>query len=203
MSRLRLTLVGIFQDNGIELLTNLADLDLSFFRYRFIQSNGEYDMPSFDVVSEFEKQELTNAINQANRELETRFDFKKIKAKFELDECNVVMRAEVDFQLKQMQDILESKLVKRGIDIMCMDVGEVESNVAEARVTVSMRQGLDKDVAKKVVKLIKESKTKVQSAIQGDKVRVTGKKRDDLQKAISLLKEADFNIPLQFNNFRD
>ncbi|MBL4868554.1 MAG: YajQ family cyclic di-GMP-binding protein [Pseudomonadales bacterium] len=160
-------------------------------------------MPSFDVVSEFEKQELTNAINQANRELETRFDFKKIKAKFELDECNVVMRAEVDFQLKQMQDILESKLVKRGIDIMCMDVGEVESNVAEARVTVSMRQGLDKDIAKKVVKLIKESKTKVQSAIQGEKVRVTGKKRDDLQKPISLLKEADFNIPLQFNNFRD
>ena len=160
-------------------------------------------MPSFDVVSEFEKQELTNAINQANRELETRFDFKKIKAKFEQDELNVVMRAEVDFQLKQMQDILESKLIKRGIDVMCMDVGDVESNVAEARVTVSMRQGLDKELAKKVVKLIKESKTKVQSAIQGDKVRITGKKRDDLQKAIALLKEADLEMPLQFNNFRD
>ena len=160
-------------------------------------------MPSFDVVSEFEKQELTNAVDQANRELDTRFDFKKIKAKFEQQELNVLMSAEVDFQLKQMQDILESKLIKRGIDIMCMDVGDVESNVAEARVTISMRQGLDQELAKKVVKLVKESKTKVQSAIQGDKVRITGKKRDDLQKAIALLKEADLSMPLQFNNFRD
>ena len=160
-------------------------------------------MPSFDVVSEFEKQELTNAVDQANRELDTRFDFKKIKAKFEQQELNVLMSAEVDFQLKQMQDILESKLIKRGIDIMCMDVGDVESNVAEARVTISMRQGLDQELAKKVVKLVKESKTKVQSAIQGDKVRITGKKRDDLQKAIALLKESDLSMPLQFNNFRD
>ncbi|MBV1883504.1 MAG: YajQ family cyclic di-GMP-binding protein [Pseudomonadales bacterium] len=160
-------------------------------------------MPSFDVVSEFEKQELTNAVDQANRELDTRFDFKKIKAKFEQQELNVLMSAEVDFQLKQMQDILENKLIKRGIDIMCMDVGDVESNVAEARVTISMRQGLDQELAKKVVKLVKESKTKVQSAIQGDKVRITGKKRDDLQKAIALLKEADLSMPLQFNNFRD
>ena len=160
-------------------------------------------MPSFDVVSEFEMQELTNAVDQANRELKTRFDFKGVKASFEHDEFNVVVRAEGEFQLKQMQDILEAKLIKRGIDVKCLEVSDVESNVAEARVTVTLRQGLDKDLAKKVVKTIKASKSKVQSAIQGEKVRVTGKKRDDLQGAIALLKEADLGLPLQFNNFRD
>lgn len=160
-------------------------------------------MPSFDIVSELEMQEVTNAVDQANREISNRFDFKGSKARFEQKENVVSMTAEADFQLKQLWDILENKLIKRGIDVACAEMGKTEINVAEARQDVTLRQGLDSTQTKKLVKIIKDAKMKVQASIQGDQVRVTGKKRDDLQAAIALLKESKFDMPLQFNNFRD
>lgn len=160
-------------------------------------------MPSFDVVSEFDLHELTNAVDQANRELTTRFDLKGTGAKFEQTQQEVLVTAPEEFQVKQLVEILENKAIKRGIDCRCMDLGSVEKNVAEARQKVTFKQGLDKELAKKITKLIKEAKLKVQAAVQGDKVRVTGKKRDDLQDAIALLKQSELEMPLQFNNFRD
>jgi hypothetical protein len=162
-------------------------------------------MPTFDIVSEIDRHELTNAVDQANRELSQRFDFKDSGAVFELNEkeLTVQMKAKVDFQLQQMLDILRNKLAKRGIDVGCMDIKDPVTNLAEARQDVLLRHGVDQDCGKKIVKLIKESKLKVQGSIQGDKVRVTGKQRDDLQDAISLLKKEDFDRPLQFENFRD
>lgn len=160
-------------------------------------------MPSFDVVSELDMHEVTNAVDQATREVSTRFDFKGTKARFEQNGEVVSLYAEAEFQLQQLMDILEGKLVKRGIDIACMEKSEPDVNVAEARQTATLRQGLESLQAKKLVKIIKEGKLKVQAAIQGEKVRITGKKRDDLQAAIALLKEADFEMPLQYNNFRD
>lgn len=162
-------------------------------------------MPTFDIVSEIDRHELTNAVDQANRELSQRFDFKDSGAVFELNEkeLTVQMKAKVDFQLQQMLDILRNKLAKRSIDVGCMDIKDSVTNLAEARQDVLLRHGVDQDCGKKIVKLIKESKLKVQGSIQGDKVRVTGKQRDDLQDAISLLKKEDFDRPLQFENFRD
>ncbi len=160
-------------------------------------------MPSFDIVSELEMQEVTNAVDQANREITNRFDFKGTNASFEQKENVVIMTAEADFQLKQLWDILENKLIKRGIDVACADIGEPEVNVAQARQQVTLRQGLDSTQTKKLVKMIKESKLKVQASIQGEQVRVTGKKRDDLQSAIAMLKESKFDMPLQYTNFRD
>lgn len=160
-------------------------------------------MPSFDIVSELEIQEVTNAVDQANREITNRFDFKGTNARFEQKENVVTMMAQADFQLKQLWDILENKLIKRGIDVACAEMGKAEINVAEARQEVTLRQGLDSTQTKKLVKLIKDAKMKVQASIQGDQVRVTGKKRDDLQAAIALLKESKFDMPLQFTNFRD
>lgn len=160
-------------------------------------------MPSFDVVSELNMHEVDNAVDQSNREMSNRFDFKGTKCKFEQDKNVVTLVGEGDFQLRQLQDILESKLIKRGIDINCLDVSEPDVNLSEARQKITLRQGLDSDQAKKLVKMIKESKVKVQAAIQGDKVRVTGKKRDDLQETIALLREAKFEMPLQYENFRD
>ncbi len=160
-------------------------------------------MPSFDVVSEVEMHEVTNAVDQANREVSTRFDFKGTSARFELKDETITMIAEADFQLKQMLDILQSKLNRRGVDIACLEIAEPEQSGKEVRQTVTVRQGLDTPLAKKIVKLIKEKKLKVQAAIQGEKVRVTGKKRDDLQNVIAMLKEAKLDMPLQFNNFRD
>ena len=160
-------------------------------------------MPSFDIVSELNMHEVDNAVDQARREVANRFDFKGTKCSFEQDKNVVTLIGEADFQLRQLQDILESKLVKRSIDIACMDLADPEINLAEARQKVTLREGLDSDQAKKLVKLIKDKKMKVQASIQGDKVRVNGKKRDDLQAVIAMLKESGFNMPLQYNNFRD
>jgi len=160
-------------------------------------------MPSFDVVSELDKHELRNAMDQANREVGTRFDFKGTDAKFELQDSDIQMTADAEFQLQQMLDILQSKLVKRGVDILCIDAQDVEQSGKQAKQLLVMREGLDKDLARKITKLVKEARLKVQAAIQGEKVRITGKKRDDLQNVIALLKAENLGLPLQFNNFRD
>jgi uncharacterized protein YajQ (UPF0234 family) len=160
-------------------------------------------MPSFDIVSEVDIQEVRNAVDQANREIETRFDFKGVNAKFEQSEAEITLRAEQEFQLNQMMDILRQKLVKRKVDIKSMDVREPETSLNAARQLVIMKQGIESVTAKQIVKDIKASKIKVQAQIQGDQVRVTGKKRDELQQVISILREADYGLPLQFQNFRD
>lgn len=160
-------------------------------------------MPSFDVVSEVNKHELTNAVDQATRELSTRFDFKGTKARFERDDARITIVAEGEFQVKQLLEILQNKLGKRGIDIDCLDYGELTQNLAEARQLITVREGVDKDTGRKLLKLIKDGKLKVQAQMQQEQLRVSGKNRDDLQKAIALLKEADCGLPLQFTNFRD
>ena len=160
-------------------------------------------MPSFDVVSELNMQEVTNAVDQASREIATRFDFKGVNARFERTDNVVTMFAEVDFQLKQMYDILLLKLAKRGVALACLKADEPVISLNQARQVVTLRQGIDAPLAKEVVKTIKKSKLKVQTSIQGDIVRVTGKKRDDLQQVIALLRKAELNMPLQFTNFRD
>ncbi|MEM9173008.1 MAG: YajQ family cyclic di-GMP-binding protein [Pseudomonadota bacterium] len=160
-------------------------------------------MPSFDVVSEVDQHELTNAVDQANREVSTRFDFKDTGATFTLEGQQIQLKAQVEFQLQQMLDILRAKLAKREIDIACLDVQDPVTSGQEARQTAIVRQGIDTALARKIVKLIKEAKLKVQAAIQGEQVRVTGKKRDDLQTVIALLRKADIDLPLQYQNFRD
>ena len=160
-------------------------------------------MPSFDVVSEVDMHELNNAIDQANREVGTRFDFKGVDAEFAMTDSTININAEVDFQLQQMLDILKGKLVKRGIDVACLKEGEISVTGQRASLPVTVQQGIESDLARKIVKLVKDSKLKVQTAIQGEKLRVTGKKRDDLQQVIALLKDAGLGIPLQYNNFRD
>ena len=160
-------------------------------------------MPSFDVVSEVDKHELTNAVDQANRELANRFDFKGTDAKFELEGYVVTQVAPSSFQLKQMIDILRGRLSARSIDVRCMDVADPLENLGGARQKITVKQGIEQAVSKKLIASIKEAKLKVETQITGDKLRVTGKKRDDLQDAIALLKKADVPLPLQFNNFRD
>ncbi len=160
-------------------------------------------MPSFDIVSEFEMHEAVNAVDQARREINTRFDFKGSSAKFEQNKDVVTMTADAEFQLQQMYDILQTKMNRRGIDITCLELGEMEKLGKQVKQNVTLRQGLDSDLARKIVKMIKDKKMKVQSAIQGEKVRVTGKKRDDLQSVIAMLKDAKIDMPLQFDNFRD
>ncbi len=160
-------------------------------------------MPSFDVVSKVDAHELRNAVDQANREIDNRFDFKGVGAKFELSDSVITLSAKEEFQLRQMMDILKLKLAKREIDVGCLDEGEPVMSGMTARMTVTVRQGIDTPLAKKMVKLIKDQKMKVQAAIQGDQLRVTGKKRDDLQRVMSLLKDADLGLPLQYTNFRD
>jgi uncharacterized protein YajQ (UPF0234 family) len=160
-------------------------------------------MPSFDVVSEFDAHEASNAIDQANREVTTRFDFKGTGSKYVLDGELITLTSQTDFQLKQMLDIMRQKLAKRGIDVACLKEEEHELTGSEARQKVVMRQGLDTPLARELVKKIKSSKIKVQSAIQGDKLRISGKKRDDLQAVIALLKDSGTELPLQYENFRD
>ena len=160
-------------------------------------------MPSFDIVSEADVQEVRNAVDQANREIGTRFDFKAVDASFELGDGEVRMQAEQEFQLGQMLDILRQKMVKRGVDLGALDVEAPVTTLNAARQRIGIKQGLDADTAKRLVKALKASKLKVQAQVQGDQVRVTGKKRDDLQQAIALLKQDDWGRPLQFNNFRD
>ena len=160
-------------------------------------------MPSFDVVSDFDAHEASNAIDQSNREVTTRFDFKGTGSKYELDDQVISLTSQSDFQLQQMLDILRQKLVKRGIDIACLDEKEPEFSGSEARQQVILRKGIDSDLARKLVKMVKGGKLKVQAAIQGDQLRISGKKRDDLQAVITLLKNADVELPLQYENFRD
>ena len=160
-------------------------------------------MPSFDVVSEVDLQEVNNAIDQANREIGTRFDFKGVDAKVTRNDAEITMTAEADFQLAQMFDILQSKLIKRSVDIKSLEVSDPVPSGKQMYQKVQVRQGIDADLARKIVKMIKDKKMKVQAAIQGDKVRVTGKKRDDLQDVIAMLKESNIDLPLQYDNFRD
>ena len=161
-------------------------------------------MPSFDVVSKLDLHELTNAIDQANRELANRFDFKGSDAIFERSEETVVtMKAPAEFQLKQMLEILKQRLAARHIDIRCAEIADPEVNLATARQKVTLKQGIEQALAKDIVKRIKYAKLKVDVQIQGDKLRITGKKRDDLQTAIALLKATEYERPLQFDNFRD
>ncbi len=160
-------------------------------------------MPSFDVVSEVNLSEVTNAVNQASREIDTRFDFKGKNAKFELETSQITMRAPDEFQLNQMYDILTSKLASRKVNIRCLARDAVQTNVSDAWQIVRVRQGIDADLARQLVKMVKQTKLKVQIAIQGDQLRVTGKKRDILQEVIGLLKDADVELPLQYINFRD
>lgn len=160
-------------------------------------------MPTFDVVSDFDAHEASNAVDQANREVSNRFDFKGTGSKYELDGQVISLVSQTDFQLQQMLDILRQKMSKRGIDIGCMQEEEAEISGTEARQKVILRQGIETPLAKELVKKIKISKIKVQSSIQGEKLRVSGKKRDDLQAVIALLKEADVDLPLQYENFRD
>jgi len=160
-------------------------------------------MPSFDAVSELNAHEAANAVDQANRELAQRFDFKDSGARFELKDFTVTLHAQVDFQLKQMLEILKLRLSKRGIDLGCLELKEPHTTLSSAQQEVVLRHGIDADTGRKITRLVKDSKLKVQASIQGDKVRITGKQRDDLQAAIALLRGAELNVPLQFTNFRD
>jgi hypothetical protein len=160
-------------------------------------------MPSFDVVSEVDFHEVTNAVDQSNREIQTRFDFRGVDAKFERKEDVVRITAEADIQLDQMIDILRAKLVKRSIDPRVMDIGDQEHVGKLLHKNIKIKEGIESLLAKKVVKMVKDKKMKVQAAIQGEKVRVTGKKRNDLQQVMSMLKEEEIDTPLQYNNFRD
>ncbi len=160
-------------------------------------------MPSFDIVSEVDMHELNNALDQANREVSTRYDFKGSDANFEHTDTQITLHAANEFQVQQMLDVLYGKLSKRGIDIQSLDVGEVEENNRRARLAIQVKQGIETATGKKIVKLIKDKKMKVQPSIQGEQVRVTGKKRDDLQTVMAMLREEDLGLPLQFNNFRD
>lgn len=160
-------------------------------------------MPSFDIVSELNPHEVANALDQANREVSTRFDFKGTGAKFELAELVITLTAQADFQLKQMMDILKLKLTKRGIDIVCMKVDEPVVTGQITKQVATLRQGIDTELGKKLQRLIKDSKLKVQAAIQDKQVRVTGKSRDDLQAVMALVRGGKLDLPLQFTNFRD
>jgi uncharacterized protein YajQ (UPF0234 family) len=161
-------------------------------------------MPSFDIVSELDAHEVANAVDQASREVSTRFDFKGTNAKYELDEFVITLSAQADFQLKQMMDILRLKLSKRGIDVMCMKIDDpVVSGGNNAKQVVTLRQGIETELGKKIQRLIKDSKLKVQAAIQDKQIRVTGKSRDDLQETIELVRGAKLEMPFQFQNFRD
>jgi uncharacterized protein YajQ (UPF0234 family) len=160
-------------------------------------------MPSFDVVSEVDLHQLTNAVDQAARIVANRFDFKGVNASFERDQRSVVLTAEAEFQITQMEDMLRSALIKCDIDPGAMDCGDIETSGKVVRQTVVLRHGLDSTQCKSIVKQIKDAKMKVQAQIQGDQVRVTGKKRDDLQQVIALLRKQEGGPPLQFINFRD
>lgn len=160
-------------------------------------------MPSFDVVSELDKVETKNAVDNANRDISTRFDFKGVTASFEYVDETVVMKAEADFQLQQMQSMLRDACSKRGVDTSALDPQKIDHSGRTFKQTIGFKQGIDQPMAKKIVKLIKDKKLKVQTAIQGEQLRVNGKKRDDLQNVMTVLRGEDFGQPLQFNNFRD
>jgi hypothetical protein len=160
-------------------------------------------MPSFDTVSEVDLHEVSNAVDQANREIGNRYDFKGSSARVVQSEDQLTIQADNEFQLDQVRDILHLKLAKRGIDLGSIEEGKRETTINQARQTLRVQQGIPQDIAKKIVKLVKDAKLKVQASVQGDKVRVSGKNRDDLQKVIALLKGAAIDLPLQYINFRD
>jgi len=160
-------------------------------------------MPSFDIVSEVDAHEVTNAVDQASREVNQRFDFKGTNAKFELKDGVITLTAPADFQLKQMLEILRLKLSKRGIDVGCLKVDEPVVTGQTTRQVVTVRQGVDTELGKKIQRQLKDAKLKVQAALQDRQVRVTGKSRDELQAAIALVRRGDYELPLQFTNFRD
>ncbi len=160
-------------------------------------------MPSFDVVSEVDLHQFTNAVDQASRVIETRFDFKGIDARFERDKLNVTVFADADIQVDQMVDMLRGSLIKCKIDPLAMEVGDLQPTGKQVKKLITLKNGLETDLAKKIVKMIKDKKLKVTTAIQDQQVRVTGKKRDDLQEVIAMLREAKLEQPLQFTNFRD
>ena len=160
-------------------------------------------MPSFDIVSEVDLHEVANAVDQTNREVSTRFDFKGTDARVDHAETALTLHADNEFQVRQVLDILHKKMAKRGIDIAALSEGKLVTSGNKASLDISVCQGIDQDTARKLVKIIKQTKVKVQASIQGDKVRVSGKKRDDLQNIISELKDADLELPLQYTNYRD
>jgi uncharacterized protein YajQ (UPF0234 family) len=160
-------------------------------------------MPSFDIVSELDEHEITNAVDQANRELDNRFDFKGTGARFEQSAAIITLIAPSDFQLKQMMDIFKLKLTKRGIDLACMKIDDPVVNIQTAKQVVTLREGIEADLGRKIQRLIKDSKIRVQAAIQDQQMRVTGKNRDDLQAVIALMRGGKLDMPLQFKNFRD
>ena len=160
-------------------------------------------MPSFDIVSELDNHELTNAIDQASRIIANRFDFKGTDASFVLSDGQITLTSESEFQVEQMQDMLMDAFIKRKLDVKSLDYQDMKQSGKEVKQVAIVKEGIDSDNARKVVKSIKASKIKVQAAIQGEQVRVTGKKRDDLQKVMKLIREEELDIPVQFNNFRD
>lgn len=160
-------------------------------------------MPSFDIVSEVDLQEVRNGVDQAVRELRNRFDFRNVDAGIALEEETILIHAPEDFQIAQLEDILRDKMAGRGLDSRCMEAGTIEGAGKVRRQRFALRQGIDRDTAKKLTKLTKDSKRKVQAQVNGDKVRVTGKKRDDLQAIMAAVREAELDTPFQFNNFRD
>jgi uncharacterized protein YajQ (UPF0234 family) len=160
-------------------------------------------MPSFDIVSEINMEEVRNATENASRELSTRFDFRGVEASFEYKEKTVVMKAEAEFQLQQMESMFRNACAKRGVDTSAIDVKPYDAHGKTYRQTIAFKEGIEQPMAKKIVKLIKDAKLKVQTAIQGEELRVTGKKRDDLQQVISLVKSSDLGQPFQYKNFRD
>ena len=160
-------------------------------------------MPSFDIVSEINMQEVSNAVDQANREVSTRFDFKGTDSNFELTDNVITLHSKEEFQLNQMMDVLSKKLSTRKIDVRCMSASSPEISSNRARQKVTLRHGIETELGKKIVKMIKDMKIKVQASIQEKQVRVTGKKRDELQQVISMLKDSKMDLPLQYVNFRD
>ena len=161
-------------------------------------------MPSFDVVSEANIVEVKNAVDQANKEISTRFDFKGSDARIEQKERELTAYADADFQLAQVRDVLTNKLVKRNVDVRFLDIGKVEKIGGDkVKQIIKIKNGIESDAAKKIVRLVKDSKMKVQASIQGDAVRITGAKRDDLQAAMAMLRKDVADLPLEFNNFRD
>ena len=160
-------------------------------------------MASFDIKSELDHHEVTNAVDQANRVLQNRFDFKGTGAEFNLNDQQINLTAKEEFQIHQMAPILNESLAKRGIDLKCLKPGYIDVSGSNAQQSITLQEGINKELAKKITTLIKQSKTKVQASIQGDSVRINGKKRDDLQATIQLLKDQNYDIPLQFVNFRD
>jgi uncharacterized protein YajQ (UPF0234 family) len=160
-------------------------------------------MPSFDVVSEINVHELTNAVDQTQREIAARFDFKDADAQVIQTKENITLDAQTEFQINQMLDILYKKLAKRGIDIIALEAGQIEAQNRRAKQELKIKQGIETEMGKKIIKLIKDTKLKVQATIQGEQVRITGKKLDDLQQIIAILRGQNLGLPLQFTNFRD